>query len=487
MQIISAALAFAITMLVLSMVVSTLVETIHRILGMRERGLYYMLGELFDHVLQHYIPPPPAPPPADAPAIAQRKRAFQDQMSENRGPVAATAPAGPARTAARPLAWGPPLEWNPTRILQWLRILLRNVWLLTVDVWRGRGLSTLTAAGFMERLGGRQLGEDIVNKAEASGTAKANAAAQAGPAPNAPPPAPLPAAVADLVKKEVDAVLQDVAQKFDAFSQEASVFFERRARLLSVLVAFGVAFALNVNAFDIFRTFVRDPALTEAVIARLDDETKAFQASAAEAEKRVSHPPAAPSGAALAAFQQTANDVANLKKEYLDAKAKLESTKTQLSGLGVPIGWNDDRKTAAAFKPQRPQNTCKPPGKQPYDVKGTEPCKPDETPGTRTVFGIFGIFGIPTDWGALLGVLLGGLLVGLGGPFWFDMIKNLTSIRDIARAVQGTPAPTTPTGAAAPAPAGVGGTRETPQPRTPVDIFKAARAGWIAAGRPTPG
>lgn len=458
MQIISAALAFAITMLVLSMVVSTLVETIHRILGMRERGLYYMLGELFDHVLQHYVPPPPNPQPADALAIAQRKRDFQDQMSENRGPVAATAPAGPARTVTRPLAWGPqaPLGWDPTRILQWLRILLRNVWQWTVDVWRGRGLSTLTAAGFMERLGGRQLGEDIFNRGEASG-------------------------------KEVDAVLQDVAQKFDAFSQEASVFFERRARLLSVLVAFGVAFALNVNAFEIFRTFVRDPAVTEAVIARSDNETKAFQASTAEAAKRVSHPPAAPSGAALATFQQATNDVANLKKEYLDAKARLNSTQSELSGLGIPIGWNDDRKTAAAFKPQRQQDVCKPPDKPPYDVKHTDPCKPGETRSTRTVFGIFGIFGIPTDWGVFLGVLLGGLLVGLGGPFWFDMIKNLTSIRDIARAAQGTPAPTTPTGAAAAAPAGVGGTRETPQPRTPVDIFKVARAGWIAAGRPTPG
>ena len=55
MQLIEAALAFAITMLVLSLVVSSFVELVHRIFSMREDGLKHMLGQLFDQVLAKYV------------------------------------------------------------------------------------------------------------------------------------------------------------------------------------------------------------------------------------------------------------------------------------------------------------------------------------------------------------------------------------------------------------------------------------------------
>ena len=55
MQLIEAALAFAITMLALSLVVSSFVEIIHRIFSMREAGLKYVLGQMFDQVLAKYV------------------------------------------------------------------------------------------------------------------------------------------------------------------------------------------------------------------------------------------------------------------------------------------------------------------------------------------------------------------------------------------------------------------------------------------------
>jgi hypothetical protein len=464
MQVISAALAFAITMLALAMVASTLVETIHRIFGLRERGLYYMLGQLYDHVLQYYLPSDKQ----DVKTFQDRMKTFQDRMTENRSPVAVAAPAGPARTASQPVEWNlafRPFEWKPSSILRWLG-----------DVWRGRGLSNLTAAGFMERLGGHPLSDDIIAKAETEGKNKATAAtAAAPPAVTAAAPAP----VEDFVKREIDAVLQDVAQKFEAFATEASVFFERRARSLSVVVAVAVAFVLHVDAIDLFKTFLRDPSVAEAVIARKDDFTKSFEASKTDAEMRLSHPPAAPSGTELLKFQQAVKDAEALKKEYKDAVAKLNGAQTQLTDLGVPIGWNEEREKAAVVYPIWRKKVCRAPGKPPRDVKDVKECKADETAGTRNV-----LF-FPRNPGVILGLLFGGLLIGLGGPFWYDAVKSLTSIRDVARGTQSAPAPTTPASAAAPAaPAGAGGTAETPQPRTPVDVFKTARAGWIAAGRP---
>ena len=57
MPLIEAALAFAITMLALSMVCSAFVEIIHRAFAMREAGLKYMLGQMFDQVLAKYVVP----------------------------------------------------------------------------------------------------------------------------------------------------------------------------------------------------------------------------------------------------------------------------------------------------------------------------------------------------------------------------------------------------------------------------------------------
>jgi hypothetical protein len=430
MQVISAALAFAVTMLVLSMVVSTLVETIHRILGMRERGLYYMLGLLYDHVLAPYRRDPNNPTQPPAPEL---RTDFQERMSENRTPVALTAPTGTARTSIPLLARDRTGEAS----------ILSRLWRALGANWRGRGLSNLTTVAFMERLGAHPLSDRIVLKSQMAGSDVANA--------NTPP-------------NPLDAVLQDIAQKFEAYANEASVFFERRARTLSVAVAFVLAFALHVNAIEIFRTLMRDPALTEAIIARKDEATKAFEAARPEAEKK---PAVAPSGAELNAFQQAAKDVEALRKEYAAAIDKLKATEAQLGGL---VGWTDEREKA--FFPKRERHVCEAAGKRPRQVAAASQCVADETHSVRVSKRL--------DWRIVVGLLLGGLLVGLGAPFWYDMVNSLSSIRNVARGQPAPASPATPGGA----PAGAGGAAPTPQPRTPVDAFKAARAAWIAAGRP---
>jgi hypothetical protein len=452
------------------MVVSTLVETIHRLVGMRERGLYELLGQFYDQVLKPY---------ASGAAIDQAedtaRTAFQDRMSENRTPVAVVLPsAGPARTSYPAFDWSPhwPASWS--EVPRWVGGLATSLGRWVNVNRRGRGLSSLSCVGFMERLGGHPLSDDIIERVR--GAAAAIAAAGTGPDAK-PSPAPKAATRDAAVRPDpIDATLQDIAQKFEAYANEASVFFERRARTLSIAVAFVVAYALHVNAVDIFKTFLRDPAVAEGVIARKDELTKTFDPTRADGEKRI--PPVAANGAELQVFQQAVKDIDALKKEYTDAIARFKTAETQLGGLGVPIGWTEERKRVAAFWPGWKWQTCEKAGEQPRYLKAGEKCGTDEKPAMSIGFGI------PTDLSVLLGLLLGGLLVGLGGPFWYDMVNSLTSIRNIARGQgQGTPtqsAQTTPAGAAP----GAGGAKETPQPRTPVDAFKAARAGWIAAGRP---
>ncbi|OWK21644.1 hypothetical protein AJ88_18185 [Mesorhizobium amorphae CCBAU 01583] len=51
MQWLTALLAFATTMLMFAIVVSTLVEMIHRIFGLRAKGMQLMLGNLYSRVI----------------------------------------------------------------------------------------------------------------------------------------------------------------------------------------------------------------------------------------------------------------------------------------------------------------------------------------------------------------------------------------------------------------------------------------------------
>ena len=260
MQLIEAALAFAITMLALSLVVSSFVEIIHRIFSMREAGLKYVLGQMFDQVLAKYVAPTISRAVAADTTIAAAARnerirelltgartAFVERMSANRAPMGVTPKATPTDPAAQ-------VANNPRRAF---------------GLWSGRDLAAMTPAEFMERLGSIDIGQTIAD-ADAAAT---NAAQQAG------------ATAADAV----NVVLKDVTQKFEAFGKEASVYFEGRARLLSVAVAIALAFLAHVDAVDLFRTYLRDPNARAKVIEQSEAVTARYKAAkeAADAVKAI--------------------------------------------------------------------------------------------------------------------------------------------------------------------------------------------------------
>ncbi len=424
MQLIEAALAFAITMLALSLVVSSFVEIIHRIFSMREAGLKYVLGQMFDQVLAKYLAPAFARAVAADPTMAAAARndrvaqllaaartAFVERMSANRAPMGVTPKATPTDSAVqvaanRPRAFG---------------------------LWSGRDLAAMTPAEFMERLGSIDVGQAV-----AAANAAATTAAQAAGATAA---------------NAVDVVLKDVAQKFEAFGKEASVYFEGRARLLSVVVAIVLAFAAHVDAVDLFRTYLRDPNARAKVIEQSEAVTARYKAAKEAAD-------------AVKTIVPYTNDVKpevkeqleKIKQDWTEAIGKADATVKQYADLGVPIGWNEER--IARAKMTRPLLwTCKDPNKT--EGEGIESLWKDcgKNQWQKEIW-----FQIPTAPGVVFYLFLGGLLIGLGAPFWYNAVTGLTNIRNAAR---GTASADPQTQAAA---AG------TTQPVTPVDVFKVSVA-----------
>ncbi len=427
MQLIEAALAFAITMLALSLVVSSFVEIIHRIFSMREAGLKYVLGQMFDQVLAKYVAPGITRAVAADTAIAAAARndrirellagartAFVERMSANRAPMGVTPKATPTDPAAQ-------VANNPGRAF---------------GLWSGRDLAAMTPAEFMERLGSIDVGQAIAD-ADAAAT---SAAQQAG------------ATAADAV----NVVLKDVTQKFEAFGREASVYFEGRARLLSVAVAIALAFFAHVDAVDLFRTYLRDPNARAKVIEQSEAVTAQHRA-AVEAAKTLQ----AIDPTATLTPDEVRKQIETLKNDWKQAISKANSTVKQYADLGVPIGWNDERIERA--KMYELVWTCKDPNRKEGEgfVSLWKDCGKNQW--RREIWGQ-----VPTSPGVWFYLFLGGLLVGLGAPFWYNAVTGLTNIRNAARGTASADAQTR----AAVVAAGAG----TTQPVTPVDVFRVSNA-----------
>jgi hypothetical protein len=440
MPLIDSALAFAITMLALSLTCSAFIELIHRAFKMREAGLKYMLEQLFDQVLVKYAKPLADKElgklGADAPqtvrnAYQRVRENFVDVMTANRAPVGL--PADPALAAA-------PLKDNPAA-----RSKPKFEW---GNIWGGRSIAKLTPIEFMERLGSTDLGKEI--KAAGAAAGKDLAAAEAA----------------------TDAVLNDIALKFDTFGKDAATYFEGRARFLSVAVAIALAFAIHVDAIDLFKTYLQNPNATASVIAQsqaiagqLTSMQQAVQASEKAAAPAASSPQ---QGAAADDAKQPASVQQASSSEYAKTQAEefqkdigaaisdARKMIKQFTDLGVPFGWSDARIIASDMWVL--VWTCKElePGQKPSWF-GTlwQSCKSNDQgyqgpPGLqyRKVW-----FGIPMTLNIWFCLLLGGFLIGLGAPFWYDAVTGLANISKVIGGGSGSAAapaaspPVTPAGA----------------------------------------
>ena len=164
---------------------------------------------------------------------------------------------------------------------------------------------------------------------------------------------------------------------FNNSMDRVSGWYKRKSQLVNVVLAVTVTAFANADSILIAKSLSSDPALRAALVV--------------EAEKF---------------SEQTAAHTFNTPTDQTglaEAKKKVEDYRTQISKLGVPLGW----KTA---DPRRPENT-------------NEPVDPRRFPDDF--------------WGVvmkLLGLLLTAVAASLGAPFWFDMLNKVINIRSSGKA-----------------------------------------------------
>ncbi|CAN7669670.1 hypothetical protein LJR234_005476 [Mesorhizobium amorphae] len=364
MQWLTALLAFATTMLMFAIVVSTLVEMIHRIFGLRAKGMQLMLGNLYSRV----ILPKLTKSEGDAKELLTPQQ-FAALIMENR----ATTEKGDPSTG-------------------WISGFLR--WFVDWAV-----VTDIPVEVFTQKLASSRL-----------------------------------VGAADVL---TDEVVMDISQKYEAFGKEVSLYFESRARLFSVCVAFFVAWTFYVHPYKLAVAFLKNPEIAGAVAEKAAD----VHAQYAVLMEKLNTAAAANPETGTGSTEDLKGAIAALQEKLTDAENQTKELRT----LGAPVGWevNPALKSCAL--------------------------------GAVTVDCSFGAFG--TNWtlpsiANAFWLLVGGLLVGLGAPFWAQAVSSLTASRDVSRRIAEIVSPKGVATATAAVPQDA-----TPQPDSvPVTTFKVARA-----------
>lgn len=210
-------------------------------------------------------------------------------------------------------------------------------------------------------------------------------------------------------KMTVSERLKKFDQKYEEYEKAISNYFKRRAQLLSFVVGIALALAVNIHGIRLFERYLNDPELTATVIAQTDK----IESAMASVQKRQT------AAADSKAEEENIKEIKTALNQYNELMGNF-------SGLGLPIGWE--------FYPHCPTD------RNPATLKTYDPqCKTvlnslPEGVAVKKSSIIPRIFktALADPWGFLkwlFVVVITGTLIGLGGPFWFDIASKLGGIR----------------------------------------------------------
>lgn len=358
MAILEASVAFAVTMIVLSTITTTIVTLIHRAFRTREAGLRKSLEQLFDNAIWPKLAHGLSEAAHNAStAMTQKREEFVDTMTRASYTFAATTTGSDSGGSLR----------------RWGRMLARRLPALMGSLLNEKRLASMTTLEFAGRLAETPVGSIIVSEVSRRGSEG---------------------------EKFKEIIVRSLADKYEEIGAGATEFFRRRARLLSSVVAIILAFGVNVSAIDLFQTYLGNPELRQRVMAQGEVAAASMQRALDELQdaQRDDAPPLQVQ-ALRAEISGVSNQLASLEQTGVGLSSR-SAVCSFSGGIGVEF-----------FGRQLPL---------PYIVVE---CRSGSN-SSQVVAWIFS-------------VLLAGFLIGLGGPFWFDVFQKLSGLAGIARRFEG--------------------------------------------------
>lgn len=254
---------------------------------------------------------------------------------------------------------------------------------------------------------------------------------------------------------QIELLVTDFCRTFERFGRASSEVFRKRAKLVSVAVGVVLAFSANIDVGRLASALIENPDLRADLIANAEAAKAANDAAAANL--RVAQELAA---------QGALDDetLATLREGVQSWRNQAEAAKA----IGLPIGWRYYPGCVPAPEDDDPKT---PPPKAAPGCAGFAETSTVDIIGKDLMAAL--------RWAAM--TLVAGVLIGLGGPFWYKAFSSLSQVMQLVRAL------------------GVGGrkadnageTPKTPPPAdasaTPKDIQDAFRTAAAVHARETVG
>ena len=397
LPLLEAFLALALTMLVLTTGVSSLSGTWQRALRARARGLRDLLQSLFTLALKEKLSAQNLP--ADAAALCR----FVGEMSLQPARLAeiATKPddAQTAAYRARLPDQGIVADPHPAAISRlaglWPRLSYEwKVWSSLSDT-----LDTLSEDEFKTRFSASSAGRALAAKMDAPG---------------------------------FEASLQKLYEQFIAYGHAATEDFSRIARRHSLVFAAMLAFGANIDAFNLLETYLAQPALRGAIIARYESSAKT---GAADPQKAADAATNTSPSRKIDELEKLLLSAAPGKKDEIEAKAREARDAIQ----ATEGAYADTRQVLTHATTTFPAGWDRYPG---CDTGNTDPrCTallalahghPEASwAGGSALSALGNDTSRALRW--LFGVILSVVMLGLGAPFWIQTINGLLRARDLVR------------------------------------------------------
>ncbi len=204
---------------------------------------------------------------------------------------------------------------------------------------------------------------------------------------------------------DLKTVLTRLGSKYEEFGSAASTTFKRKLQLFSILVGVGLAIFMNVDGIRLFQAYLKNPETAQKVVAALKqpNEEQPNEAGGKPAKPGEPNPATTPN--------QSKSDAGETdEQKKLNAKiAKLDAQLQEIQMLKLPIG--EIYFPHCVFAQSIEERADSP----------DELCRSK----LKTCDKAFWKY-IPL-W--FLKVLVTGLLIGLGAPFWYDVARRLAEIR----------------------------------------------------------
>jgi len=318
-----AAMAFCVVMMVLSTMVTVLVESFyHRLFKLRQRGMRQLVAALYSDVI--------------APRLQLDNRA--------------------AASFSKKITT---LKYMPfDKELKGCSGWFRKHWHRVIV---GREVQSLTALEFIARFAETDAGRELAAKAGQLGAA--------------------------IAPQYLNDFLDDVVEKFADYGNSTREYFAKRAQMVSVLLSIVLVLVLNLNVVDVFNTVLRDDKVRQQLLAQSELVSLTMQQQQQAANAAVQQLAAVTSaGPAPTVAPIETPPHLSPEKSVAELQASMQQSLDLLQNAAIPIG---------APWPQQ----------------------------------------FPELLERMALVIFSGLLVGLGGPFWFDTFRKLSSISGVIRAL----------------------------------------------------